>query len=198
MRRAAVRSTLLVLVGAAAAAALVWPGAGPQGLLGWRVDERAAIEFLRREPLSFLVTERIVTQVVVEKHEGNLLLGDKDGILFGTVELLYGVDLAALEPGAVRRDVDAIRVRIPEPQLLRAVPDLGSVRFLHKRSPLMLMADKMLGADLYQQCLLELDDAAVAFAEAHGLAPSRGQLVQRLNEYAPAIASRIGAEVRFE
>lgn len=168
------------------------------GLTRWQVDERAAIEFFQREPLSFLVTERIVTQVVVEKHEGNLLMGAKDGFLFGTVELLYGVDLASLAEDAVRLVEHTIRVAVPEPELLRAVPDLDSVRFLQKRTPMIVLADKLLGEDFYTRCLLELDDAAIAFVSANDLAPTREQLIKRLNGYAPVIAARIGAEVVFE
>lgn len=193
-----VRSALvLVLLGVVGALSLrstaLW-----RSLAAWRVDEAAAVRYFRREPLSFLVTERIVTQVVVEKHAGNLVLGHKDGFLFGTVELLYGVDLTALESDAVRRDSGGIRVKVPAPRLLRAVPDLDSVRFVQKRSPLMAFSDKMSGTNFYAECVQELDDAAVRFVDERRLAPTRDELVGRLNEYAPVIASKIGAPVVFE
>lgn len=197
-RPASIRSSILLVVLAAGGVALLLPGGWISALTRWRVDTHTAIEFFRREPLSFLVTERIVTQVVVEKHAGNMLLGEKDGFLFGTVELLYGVDLAALDADAIRKQDDGIHVRVPAPTLLRAVPDLESVRFLQKRSPMMVMADKLSGDDFYRACLLELDDAALEFAQAHGLVPTREQLIQRLNDYAPAIASKLGTAVRFE
>jgi hypothetical protein len=194
----AARNLILTLLLVAGGVWLFAPGGGIGWLLENQVDQRSAIEFFRREPLSFLVTERIVTQVVVERHEGTVLFGSKDGFLFGTVELLYGVDLASLDPTAVRQSEDGIRVRVPAPTLLRAVPDLESVRFLQKRSPMVVFADKMMGEDLYRRCLLELDDAAVAFVKDHELAPTRQLLVERLNDYSPAIASQIGTRVVFE
>ena len=169
-----------------------------RAIVAWRVDESAAIQFFRREPLSFLVTERIVTQVVVEKHTGNVVLGHKDGFLFGTVELLYGVDLTELDPEAIRRNPDAIRVTVPLPRLLRAVPDLDSVRFVQKRSPLVAISDNMSGTNFYADCVRDLDDAAVRFVDENRLAPTRDELVGRLNEYAPVIAAKIGAPVVFE
>lgn len=174
------------------------PGSWFRAAAAWQVDERAALTFFQREPLAFLVTERIVTQVVVEKHGRNVLLGDKHGFLFGTVELLYGIDLADLPPESVRRDDRRIFVSVPTPELLHTVPDLDSVRFLQKRSPMVVLADKMAGSDLYRECLLELDDAALRFAEQNGLTPTREELLGRLNEYAPVIAAKIGSEVIFE
>ena len=197
-RPASIRSSILLFVLAAGGVALLLPGGWVGALTRWRVDTHTAIEFFKREPLSFLVTERIVTQVVVEKHAGNLLLGEKDGFLFGTVELLYGVDLATLDADAIRKQDDGIHVRVPAPTLLRAVPDLDSVRFLQKRSPMMVVADKLSGDDFYRACLLELDDAALAFAREHDLVPTREQLIQRLNDYAPAVAGKLGTAVKFE
>ncbi len=198
-RRGSIGRVALVLGGLVLGVALaLTPGGWLRAAARWQVDERAALTFFQREPLAFLVTERIVTQVVVEKHGRSLLLGDKHGFLFGTVELLYGINLADLPPESVRRDDQRIFVSVPTPELLHTVPDLESVRFLQKRSPMIVLADKMAGSDLYQECLLELDDAALRFAEEHGLTPTREELLGRLNEYAPVIAARIGSEVIFE
>ena len=172
---------------------------------GWRTtlpppppDTQAAVQFLKREELGFLVTERVVTQVVVEKHKGNLLFGKKDGYLLGTVELLYGVNLAQLDPTAISSREGTLHVRVPEPQLLRSVINEGSLRFLQKRSPLFALVDDIRSDYLFQESLQDLGAAAARFAESSQLTPSRQTLVGRLNGYAPAITAQTGVPVVFE
>jgi len=187
---------LLAIVGGAA----WWSGrAGAlPALLTVPGDERAAIQFLRREPLSFLVTERVVTQVVVEAQEGNLLLGYGNGFLGGKVELRYGVDLSQLDESAVRRRGDTLCVQVPPPELLRYVPDLSSLRFIEKKSALLVIVDKARGVNLYERCLARIEEAARTFARDNQLAPTRAQLVARLNDFAPAMSTALGTTVVFE
>ncbi len=162
------------------------------------VDTRAAIQFLQREDLSFLVTERVVTQVVVEKHESNVVLGRKEGYLVGTVELLYGVDLATLAPESFEARGERLHVCVPPPALLRSVIDESSLRFVQKRSPLFVIADNVRNDSLFRRSLEDIGVTARQFAQSNELAPSRGELVTRLNGYAPVIAAHTGVEVVFE
>lgn len=170
----------------------------PRLSLGGPPDTHAAVQFLRREDLSFLVTARVVTQVIVERRESNFLLGQKEGFLVGTVELLYGVDLSKLDPSSFATRDGALHVRVPEPTLLRAVIDEDSLRFMQKRSPLFVIIDNVRSKDLFQDALRELGAAARAFAESQGLAPTRDQLIKRLGAYAPVIELHTGVRVVFE
>jgi len=161
-------------------------------------DTRAAIQFLKREELAFLVTERVTTQVVIEKHEGNALLGKKDGFLVGTVELLYGLDLTKLDDAAFDTRGDTLCVTVPPPRLLRSVIDETSLRFVQKRSPLFVLVDNIRSDNLFQRSLDEVGAAARHFAETNDLIPTREALISRLTGYAPAIQAQTGVEVVFE
>ncbi len=170
-------------------------GAGPPAKLP---DVAAAFRFLKREPLSFLVTERVVTQVVTEAHNGNLILGYGNGLLVGKVELLYGVDLAELDLDAVELRGETIHVRVPEPRLLTYDPDLTSLRYIEKKSALLVAVDRVRDESLLRRCLGRLEAAAGEFAATSGLVPRREELVSRLNDYAPALRAQVGARVVFE
>lgn len=198
-QRAVVVAALLIVVGTGAyvigrhAPALALAAGTPS-----KPDVSAAIRFLKREPLGFLVTERVVTQVVTEAHEGNFFTGYGNGLLVGKIELLYGVDLTKIDLDSVTLRDNVIHVRVPEPELLRYVPDLASLRFIEKKTALLVILDRARGEDMYDKCLAELERAAREFAEGNELAPKRADLVERLNGYAPVIAGRISADIVFE
>jgi hypothetical protein len=200
VRRLLVGVSLLVIVAGVAYLYGVWQKLSPQlpAALAWRADTHLALDILRREPLAFLVTERVLTQVVVEVHEGNLLVGYGDGYLIGKVELLYGIDLEQLDPNALVLDGDTLHVRVPEPKLLRYVPDLPSLRFIQKRTALLAVFDQLRGNDRFQTALAALASEAERFARDNRLTPSRPQLVDRLNGYAPAIEAKTNLRVVFE
>ena len=200
LRRLFFGVSALAVVAAAAYLYGTWQKLAPQlpAALAWRADTHTALEVLRREPLAFLVTERVITQVVFEVHEGNLLVGYGDGYLFGKVELLYGVDLEQLDPNAIVLTGDTLHVRVPEPKLLRYVPDLLSLRFIQKRTALLAVFDQLRGNDRFQTALNSLAAEAEKFARDNRLTPSRAQLVDRLNGYAPAIQAKTNLRVVFE
>ncbi len=189
---------VLIVAGAAFVSGAMWRLGGNAGPASITPDLSSAVEFLRREPLSFLVTERVVTQVVVEVKSGNLVTGYGSGVLVGKVELLYGVDLdeAALDEAAYRDGV--LHVPVPAPKLLRYVPDLESLRFIEKKTALLTLVDAARDVDLFHLALAQLEHAASEFAEENDLAPTREQLLSRLNRYAPVIAAQTGVQVVFE
>lgn len=161
-------------------------------------DIAATVEFLQRDELAFLVTERVVTQVVTEAHNGNLVTGYGNGLLVGKVELLYGLDLAQITPADITVRDGVIHVRVPEPELLRYVPDLASLRYMEKKTALLVLVDRARGEDLYQRCLDQLETASRAFAADNDLRPTRASLVARLNQLAPLVETQAHAQVVFE
>jgi hypothetical protein len=159
---------------------------------------RAAVELLQREPLSFLITERVVTQVVTEANNGNALLGYGNGLLVGKVELLFGLDLSELDLSQATVENDTIHITVPQPKLLRYVPDLDSLRYIEKKSALLVIIDRARGKNLYQACLDRLEASAAEFAINNNLTPTRADLIDRLNNYAPVLTARVGANVVFD
>ena len=184
----------LVAVGAGVAVGL---RCAPKGLLSTKVDLNAALTALRNEELTFLVTDRVVTQVVVERHEHSLLLGEGKGYIIGLVRFHFGLDLASLPKEAIQRDGDTLVVTVPEPKELDFSVDLRTLRYITKRSGLLAIRDWMTGANTRRELREAFHDAAQSFVRKEGLAPTREALVHRLNRYAPVLKARLGVTVRF-
>lgn len=97
LRRAALFAAL-ALVAVAVATAVSRVRAAAEGLPVGPGLENRALEVLRREPLRFLVTDRLAAQIVVESGTNSLVLGRREGYLIAKVSLYYGVDLGKLRP----------------------------------------------------------------------------------------------------
>jgi len=169
----------------------------PQAIAKPRISRRAALEVLRSEHLAFLVTHRVTTNVLVEKRVNHPLLGKREGVLIATVRILYGVGLTSLPPDAVQRHADALVVTLPKPRELDFGVDMSSIRFISKRSGLMVLRDLLTGADPQEHLRAEFHRAARRFMRREGLLPARRQLVRRLNGFAPALSRSLGARVVF-
>ncbi len=167
-------------------------------VLAWTHVEEKTLTLLRSERLLFLVTDRLVTQIVVSSHDSNLLLGQREGHLIATVRLYYGVDLTRLTPANLHRQGERVVVKVPEPQVLDFAVDPDSLRFLSKRNLTVAIVDRLQGRDLEAELRSRLKAEALAFMARQQLLPTRSSIVARLNEWAPALSGVVGAEVRFE
>jgi len=167
------------------------------GLFGTTRDRRAVLEIIRSEKLMFLVTSRIVTQLVVESTENNLLLGTREGFLIGKVSIYYGIDLTALPESAVGREGAAIVVTVPEPKILDFATDLESIRFISKESGLQRIWGLVAGRDTRAELEKIFQAEAERFVKDNSMVPDRAELLDRLRSYAPTLAGRVGMEVEF-
>ena len=112
-RRPSRRALLaLAAIAGVTAGCLVWRQV-QSSAAGWTRVAAQTLTVLKSEPLLFLVTDRLVTQIVVSSREYNLLLGQREGYLIATVRLYYGVDLAGLTPANLRRAGGRMVVTIP-------------------------------------------------------------------------------------
>ena len=59
----------------------------------------SALEILHSDQLTFLVTEKIVTQVVVNIDNSHWLTGTDKALLYTVVTMYYGVDLEKISEG---------------------------------------------------------------------------------------------------
>jgi hypothetical protein len=155
--------------------------------------------------LVFLVTDRLVTQVVVTSREYNLLLGGREGYLVALVRIYYGVDMAGMTPANLRREHGRLVVTVPEPRVLDFATDVGSLRFLSKRNGTVskrngtvVVRDWMLGRDLEAELRARIKADAMDFMASHHLIPARASIVTRLNAWAPVLSDNLGVKVRFE
>jgi hypothetical protein len=196
MRKAA-RNAVILLV------AILLVVIGPQvhavakGLFALRHVRTRAIEILQREQLRFLVTDRVVAQVVVESDGNSPALGRREGYLIAKVALYFGVDFGKLPKENVVRDGMRVVVTIPEPEELDFSVDLDSIRYLTKRSGLQAATDWLLDRDQKAELRAQLKTAAHSYLRAEELLPTREDIVARLNEFRDVVGGSLGVEVSF-
>ena len=194
--RMRVRTLLMVITAGTAMGYMVWHF--QRKATAWTRVEAQTLTILRSEPLAFLVTDKVVAQVVVSSREVNLLLGQREGHLIATVRLYYGIDLTTLTRANLRRDQEMLVVTVPEPRELDFSVDVGSLRFIGKRNVTVAIADWLQGRDIEAELRARLKEEALAFMAAQQLIPARSTIVARLNTWAPALSTTLGVEVRFE
>lgn len=144
-----------------------------------QVDTEATLSILRSEALTFLVTRRVTTQIVVE-HTESTWWSDWHGVLWATVRVHYGVNLKDLKVEDIHREGDVIVVHLPPPKLLDFAIVPGSVGYLTKATSVAKIDDLLHNG---HRRILEahLAEAALAFAMHHDQLPTREQIVRQLN-----------------
>ena len=168
-----------------------------KGLFALRHVRTRAIEILQREQLRFLVTDRMVVQVVVESNENSPILGKREGYLIVKAALYFGVDFKKLSKEDVVRDGMKVVVTIPEPEELDFSVDLDSMRYLAKRSGLQAATDWLLARDQKAELRSQLKTAARSYLREGELLPTREDIVARLNEFRGVVGGSLGVEVIF-
>ncbi len=200
LRRKA-RKTLWFLVAFLVAVALVTfsPTILPivKSLVAWPEVQRQTLEVLQREQLSFLVTDRIVTQTVVESEENNLLLGKREGYMIAKVTLYYGVDLSKITANDISREDRRIFITIPQPEELTFSVDLDTVRYFTKRSGLQVLTDWATDRDQKAELRSLFKGATYHFLRQEDLLPQREDIVSRLNHSSGIFKESLGLEVVF-
>jgi hypothetical protein len=196
MRKAARYAAVLL-------AAILLVAIGPRvhavarSLFAWRHVQTQALEILRREQLRFLVTDRVIAQVVVESDENSPVLGKREGYLIAKAALYFGVDLGKLSKEEVVRDGKKVVITIPEPEELDFSVDLDSMRYLTKRSGLQAATDWLLDRDQKAELRAQFRAAAHSYLRDEELLPTRQEIVGRLNEFRGVIGGSLGVEVLF-
>ena len=140
---------------------------------------RDAAELLNSETLRQVVTDRFVTQVVVQSDFGDALLGPDDVFAFGKVSLLIGIDLQKMDIANGKDGAPQLFVSLPDAEILSVELNEDSVRFIRKASALQRLRD-IDGTEQHKQIRVKLREAARQFVTAEGLLPTREQMKQRV------------------
>jgi len=161
------------------------------------VNEKATLAILRSEAMSFLVTRRTTTQIIVEHEESNWL-GSWHGVLWATVSWRWGVDLGKLTEKNLRREGDTLVCRLGEPELLDFGVEPNSIHHMSKSTAVPKVIN--IFSDGWQRVVLEsrVQDYAMKFADDNKLRPSRNEIVRQLNDAAATLKTATGFELRFE
>jgi len=160
------------------------------------VEEETTLSILHSQALTFLVTRRTATQIVVEHQESNWA-GEWRGVLWATVSIHYGIDLAKIQARDIRRDDNVAFVTLPKPEVLDFSIEPGSVGVMSKSTAVPKIDDLLHNS---HRRLLEsrLRQAALDFAQQRDLLPTRDELIKQLNDAVALLASEGGMQLRFE
>ena len=166
-------------------------------LFKWTRFEKKTLELLSREELAFLVTDRLVSQIIVESNESSLLLGKREGYLIAKARLYYGINLAELDKNALTREDGVLVITLPEPKELDFAVDIESMKCVSKRSSLMIARDFLLNKDLEAELKGQFKQAAYDHFEGEKLIPTRSSIVKRLNDFAADFSRSVGTTIEF-
>lgn len=160
--------------------------------------ESAVLSILKSEDLTFLVTDKLTSQICVEISENSSLLGKREGILIGTVTMYWGIDLSKITPSSVRKEDSRILIDLPEPSELDFSVDLSSLKYITKRSGLNVIADYVMNRDIEQELRNQMKQSAIKFFKKRDLIPSKSKTISKLNSFFAPIAQQMGTPIAFE
>jgi len=160
------------------------------------IEEKSTLSILRIQALAFLVTRRTSTQIIVEYRESNWA-GQWRGVLWATVKIHYGINLAKIHAKDIRCDGNITFVKLPEPEVLDFSIDPGSVGVMTKATAAPKLDDLLNNS---HRRLLEsrLRQAALDFARQRDLLPTRDALIKQLNDAVSLLVSQGDVRLRFE
>ena len=160
--------------------------------------EQATLSLLRSEELSFLVTDRLVSQIAVQISDSSPLLGQREGLLIATVRMYYGLDLRKLHAASITREAhDKLVVRLPDPEMLDFSVDPASFQYITKRSGLNVIHDYVMNQDIEAELRMKLQPYAARFFADQRMLPTRAKIVQRLQHYCAPLAHELGVQIEL-
>ena len=200
MTKILIKLGLIVALVAATALVTWWKFSHKEptpGVFETKVNEKITLSLLKSEAMSFLVTRRTTTQLVVEHNESNLF-GDWNGVYWVTVRWNWGVDLSKLTDKDLRHEGDKIVCHLPEPELLEFTPLLETEGFFSKSTFVPKIQEMFNGGQQRATLRALLMQKAMKFADEEHLRPSRRQIAEQLNSSSSFIKKAVGADVVFE
>ena len=113
-------------------------------------------------------------------------------------DIYYGIDLQKLDvDDLVGRD-GTLLVHLPEPEELDFTVDLDSMRFISKRSGLMVIADWFLNLDQEEQLRRQFKSAALGYMRQENLIPGKQDILARLSTFGELLSESVGLDVVFQ
>lgn len=162
-----------------------------------QTDSKVAVSLLKSELMSFLVTRRTTTQVVVEHQESDWA-GEWRGVLWVKASWRWGMDLGKLRPQDISQCGDAWVVRLPEPEMLDFAIVPSSTGWMTKATAVPKALDFLRGGSHRQVLEAQVSQQAMWMAAEAGMLPTRSEMIAQLNEASGLILQGTGTKVVFE
>lgn len=153
-------------------------------------------QLLRSEDLMFMVTNRVVTQIMVEQKQDSVWAGTREGILVATTRMYYGVDMGKVTDQDIHDMGDRVVIVLPSPGVLDFAID-PNFKIITKRSGVNVVLDWVYGNDIEAEMRSQIQSAAMKFAHVNDLLPMPRTVLARLNRTATVFTSKVGKPVIF-
>lgn len=167
-------------------------------LFAYERIEKSILTLLKSESLSFLVTNKLITQIVVEITDNSPIFGKREGILIGTVSMYYGIDLKEISPFSVMKKNGVLTIKLPTLKELDFSVDPASFKYITKRSGLNVITDYVMNKDIEAELRTSMKKSTEKFFTDHNMFPARGSIINQLNNYFEPLAAQFGIEIKFE
>lgn len=160
--------------------------------------EKSVLTLLKSESLGFLVTNKLTTQIFVEISDNSPILGQREGILIGTVSMYYGVNLKEIDSSKVQVRNNLLTIKLPDPKELDFSVDPASFKYITKRSGLNVIADYVMNKNIETELRASMKKNAEKFFIDHNMFPTRESIITQLNNYFEPFTKEFGMEIKFE
>lgn len=162
-----------------------------------RVTRVVTINILSQIPRAWLVlqTDEELTVAIIDG--GNLFFGPRSGMASAVRRSHWGLNLEKVAGEDIVVSGREVRIKLPDPEVFDSVIDMGTYRFIMRRSGLQAIADAICGRSLMQE-LVEIAFQTQPKPSPELIQARRADFVRRLNEKTAALFEAKGLVVRFE
>lgn len=186
-------NTILAIVAVAAGTALAVYLAG----CNQRAIRAVTVSVLQQLPRSWLVLQTDEEMAVAEVRGGGLLLGPRSGIAVAVRRTHWGINLDQVVDEDIVVSGRAVRIKLPEPAVFDTSIDMGSFRYLTRRSGFHALGDVLWGRSLFSE-LAEIACQTPPKYTAEQIQARRSDFILRLNEQAKKLFEARDLHVQFE
>ena len=162
-----------------------------------RVTRVVTINILSQIPRAWLVLQTDEELVVAEVRGGGLLLGPRSGIAVAVRRTHWGINLDKVVGEDIVVSGRAVRIKLPEPAVFDTSIDMGSFRYLTRRSGFHALGDVLWGRSLFSE-LAEIACQTPPKYTSEQIQARRADFILRLNEQAKALFEARDLHVQFE
>ena len=162
-----------------------------------RVTRAVTINILSQIPRAWLILETAEELTLANIDGGGMLLGPRCGMAAAIRRSHWGCDLASIRPEDIAVSGRDVRIKLPEPSVFDTMVDMGSFRYLTRRSGFQALADVVFGRSLMRE-LAEIACRTPPKYSREQIQARRSEFILRLNDQAKALFAAKDLDVRFE
>ena len=162
-----------------------------------RAIRAVTVSVLQQLPRSWLVLQTDEEMAVAEVRGGGLLLGPRSGMAVAVRRTHWGINLEQVVGEDIVVSGRAVRIKLPEPAVFDTSIDMGSFRYLTRRSGFHALGDVLWGRSLFSE-LAEIACQTPPKYTSEQIQARRSDFILRLNEQAKALFEARDLHVQFE